>query len=230
MRRVFRIPFGRAHIAREVDDELAFHLEMRTQRLVAAGWSVEAARQEALRQFGDVNIVREDCVIMDQQRERAMHRTHVVGELQQDIVYALRTLRRNAGFTAIVVAALALGIGANTAIFTLIDAVVVRSLPVSRPEELVTIGDPTRVSAMSQGSPRTDLISTPLYHDIRNHSRSFRGVLASGRTGRLDVRIDEAAKGSRHGNGNRARASARSFHLRELLHAAGSSRVDRPSV
>jgi len=190
MRRVFRLPFGRAHIAREVDDELAFHLEMRTQRLVASGWSAEAARQEALRQFGNVAVVREDCVIMDQQREKALHRAHIMGELWQDAAYALRTLRRNAGFTCVVVVALALGIGANTAIFTLIDAVVVRALPVSHPEQLVAIGDPARVSSLSSGAVRLDLISSPLYRDIRDRSRSLSGVLASGRTGRLDARVD----------------------------------------
>ena len=190
MRRVFRIPFGRAHIAREVDDELTFHLEMRMQRLMAAGMSAEAARLEALRQFGNVDGVREDCVTMDQQRERAMHRTNVIGEVQQDVVYALRTLRRNAGFTFVIVAALALGIGANTAIFTLVNAVVVRTLPVRDPEQLVAIGDPQRVSSFTQGSPRTDLISAPLYRDVRDRARSFTGVLASGRTERLDVRID----------------------------------------
>src|SRR4029079_10737158 len=155
MRRVFRLPFGRAHIAREVDDELAFHLEMRTQRLMAAGLSADAARQEALRQFGNVDVVRDDCVIMDQQRERAMHRANVVGELWQDAAFALRTLRRNAGFTVVIVLALALGIGANTAIFTLINAVIVQTLPVRNPEQLVAIGDPSRVSSLSQGPPRT---------------------------------------------------------------------------
>ena len=140
MRRVFRIPFGRAQIGREVDDELSFHLEMRAQRLIAAGWTPDAARQEALRHFGDIAAVRADCVIMDEQRERAMQRADVMGELQQDISYALRTLRRNFGFTAVIVGALALGIGANTAIFTLIDAVLVRSLPVSHPEQLALLG------------------------------------------------------------------------------------------
>ena len=200
MRRVFRL-FSRGHIAREVDDELAFHLEMRTQRLMAAGLSADVARQEALRQFGNVENVREDCVIMDQQRERAAHRANVAGELQQDVAYAFRTLRRNAGFTFIIVAALALGIGANTAIFTLIDAVVVRTLPVSHPEQLVAIGDPSRVSSLSQGSPRTDLISAPLYHDLRDHSRSFSGLVASGRTGRLDARIDGSGAGLEHPRG-----------------------------
>ena len=201
MRRVFRIPFSRGHIAREVDDELAFHIEMRMQRLIAAGWSVDAARVEALRQFGDVMHVRDDCVTMDQQRERAMSRANLFGEVQQDVVYAFRTLRRNTGFTAVIVAALALGIGANTAIFTLIDAVIVRSLAVSHPEELVAIGDPARVGSMSQGSPRTDLISTPLFNDIRRDARSFSGVLASGRTGRLDARVGAAGAELEHPRG-----------------------------
>jgi predicted permease len=201
MRRVFRVPFSRGHIAREVDDELAFHLEMRMQRLIAAGMSVDAARAEALRQFGDVSNVREDCVVMDQQRERAMSRSNLLGELRQDVLYAIRTLRRNAGFTAIIVGALALGIGANTAIFTLIDAVVVRALPVSHPEQLVAIGNPARVSSFSQGGPRIDLLSAPLFNDIRAGSRSFTGLLASGMTGRLDVRVGESGAELEHPRG-----------------------------
>ena len=189
MRRVFRIPFSK-HVEREVDDELAFHLEMRTQRLIAAGMSPDAAHREALRQFGDVDTVREDCVTMDNQRERAMRRSFFTGELQQDVVYAFRTLRRNLGFTGVIVFALALGIGANTSIFTLINAVLVRTLPVADPEALVAVGNPVRVSAMSMGSPGTDLFSYPLYKDVRDGNRVFSDVLASGRTGRLDVRID----------------------------------------
>ncbi len=201
MRRVFRIPFARGHIAREVDDELSFHLEMRAQRLIAAGWTPDAARREALRQFGDVDGVRQDCLVMDEQRERAMHRANVIGELQQDIAYALRTLRRNFGFTAVIVSALALGIGANTAIFSLIDAVLVRSLPVSHPEQLVAIGDPTRVGSMSSGSPRTDLLSYPLFRDLRDQNHVFSGVLASGRTDRLDVRIEGTSGEFEHPRG-----------------------------
>src|SRR6185312_532826 len=99
MRRVFRLPFLRGQIAREVDDELAFHLETRVQRLVEAGMPPDAARREALRQFGDVATVRDSCVSMDEQRERSRRRANMMSELQQDIVYALRTLRRNIGFT-----------------------------------------------------------------------------------------------------------------------------------
>jgi predicted permease len=201
MRRVFRIPFGRAHIGREVDDELAFHLEMRAQRLIAAGWTSDAARQEALRQFGDVSTVRADCVVMDEQRERAMQRANVMGELQQDISYALRTLRRNVGFTTVIVGALAIGIGANTAIFALVDALVVSSLPVPHPEQLVAIGDPTRVGALSIGSPRTDVLSYPLYRDLRDRNSVFSGVLASGRSDRIDAHIEGTSGEYEHPRG-----------------------------
>src|SRR6185503_7618326 len=189
MRRAFRMPFGKHHIAREVDDELAFHLDMRVQRLVAAGWSYDDARHEALRQFGNVDAVRSSCMTLDEQRERARQRTNMMADLLQDIAYALRTLRRNAGFTAVIVIALAVGIGANTAIFTLIDAVLMRMLPVAHPEQLVVVGDPSRIGGLSEGSVRTDLLSYPLYKDIRGDNPVFSDVLASGRTGRLDVQV-----------------------------------------
>jgi len=201
MRRVFRIPFTRTHIPREVDDELSFHLEMRTQRLVADGWSPDAARKEALRQFGDVDTVRDDCVRFDEQRERATQRADILGDLRQDVSYALRTLRRNIGFTSVIVGALALGIGANTAIFTLIDAVVVRALPVQHPERLVAIGDAGNPESHGRGTPNTELLSYPLYLDIRQQSRSFTDVLASGPSGRLDVRVDAASAELEHPRG-----------------------------
>jgi predicted permease len=201
MRRVFRLPFPRGHIAREVDDELAFHLDTRVQRLVAAGMSPDDARREALRQFGDVAAVRDSCVTMDQQRERTMRRTNMMGELHQDVVYALRTLRRNIGFTAVIVGALATGIGANTAIFTIINAVLVQTLPVEHPEQLVAIGNPTRVNSMSSGSPRVDILSNPVYKDVVAQNQIFSGVLASGRAGRLDAHIDGTSGDFEHPRG-----------------------------
>src|SRR5690348_4235393 len=112
MRRVFRVPFT-TRVDRDVDDELAFHLDMRVRGLVDAGWTPEAARAEALRQFGDVTRVRDSCVAMDQQRERSMRRVNLVSEIVQDTVFALRTLRHNLGYAAVIVIALAVGIGAN---------------------------------------------------------------------------------------------------------------------
>lgn len=201
MRRVFRLPGGRRQIAREVDDELAFHLETRIERLVSQGWSYDDARREALRQFGDVGSVRKSMVTMDEQRERATRRANMLSELHQDVSYAVRTLKRNIGFTAIIVGALAVGIGANTAVFTLIDAVLVRALPVVHPEQLVSVGDPTRIGSLSQGSPRTDMMSVPLYRDLAAQNQVFSSVLASGRAGRIDARIDDAHAEFEHPRG-----------------------------
>src|SRR5262249_52082190 len=113
MRRVFRIPFSGARVEREVDDELAFHIETRVEQLVARGWSEADARREALRQFGDVGSIRDGMVALDREREAIAKRAGVFADLKQDLAYAVRTLRRNASFTALVVGGLALGIGAN---------------------------------------------------------------------------------------------------------------------
>ncbi len=201
MRRVFRLPFLRGQIAREVDDELAFHLEQRVQRLIDAGMNPDAARREAVRQFGDLAAVRDSCIDLDEQRERARRRINMMSELQQDVVYAIRTLRRNIGFTAVIVVALAIGIGANTAIFSIIDAVLVQTLPVDHPEQLVSVGNPTRVNSMSGGSPRVDLISYPMYKDVIAQNQVFSGVLASGRAGRIDAHIDGTSGEFEHPHG-----------------------------
>src|SRR5439155_3091178 len=190
MRRALRLMFRRAHIVEAVDDELAFHLDMRTKRFIACGMPPDAARRDALRQFGDIESVRNDCVTFDEERERTMRRRNYSEELRQDLAYATRTLRRNLGFSLVVVLTLALGIGANTAIFTLIDAVLLRQLEVPNAPELVAIGNPTRVSSMAQGSPRLDLLSYPLYQEVRRRAPMFQGILASGRADRVDLVID----------------------------------------
>ncbi|MGH7720791.1 MAG: ABC transporter permease, partial [Gemmatimonadaceae bacterium] len=195
MRRAFRLTLRRTHIEREVEDEILFHLEMRTQRLIANGLPPDEARAEALRQFGDLTGVRSSCVTFDHQRERAMQRANLLDELRQDILYALRTLRNNPGFTAVVVLTLALGIGANTAIFSLVDALLLRPIPVREPERLVALGDPSLVGSVSQGAPRTDLFSYPLYRELRERNRAVTGLLASGRARRVDVRTSGSTGG-----------------------------------
>ncbi len=189
MRRAFRLGLGRGHIASEVDDELAFHVDMRARKLMALGVPEDAARREAIRQFGDVPRVRASCVSLDEDRERSMNRSRHVDELRQDLSFAARALWRNPGFAVVAILTLALGIGANTAIFTLIDAVMLRPIPVRAPAELVAIGDPSRVNSMHQGSASSDILSYGLYRDIVERSRVLSGVAATGTIGRIDVRI-----------------------------------------
>ncbi len=186
-RRAFRLRSGPQYVERDVDTEFAFHIEMRTQKLIAAGLEPAVARAQAERMFGDVGAVRDECLDIDHQRERAVHRANFFEELRQDAGYALRSLRHNLGFTAVVLITLALGIGASTATFTLIDALMLRSLPVPHPEQLVTVGDPTRTGSLSQGSPQQNLASYPLYADLRDQNRVVSGLYATGRTVRLDV-------------------------------------------
>ena len=137
MRRVFRLPLGKASIARELDDELAFHLETRTQRLISAVMPPDAASREALLQFGDIDAVRHDCLILDHDRERAMRRANTFDEMRQDLGYAFRALRHNRGFAATVVLTLALGLGVNMAMFSFLDVIFLRPpAGVAAPEQV----------------------------------------------------------------------------------------------
>lgn len=111
----------------------------------------------------------------------------------QDLGYAVRTLRKSPGFTLIAALSLALGIGANTAIFSLISALILRPLPVEDPQSLVVIGDGSLIGSVSSGSLRSDIFSAPLYRDLRDQNRSFSGLLASGRAGRLRFGVDGKA-------------------------------------
>jgi len=199
--RVFRIGVGARHLERDVDQEIEFHIAMRTQKLVAAGLAPDAARAKALERFGDMSSVRNNCLDVDYHRERAMRRTNFLSNLRQDIAYALRTMRQNAGFAAVVLLTLALGIGANTSTFTLIDALVLRTLPVPHPEQLVTIGNPARTGGLSEGTPRNDIASYPLYADVRDQVRSLSGIYATGRTNRLDMLAESQQKEPEHPRG-----------------------------
>ena len=190
MRRVVGA-LGERHIARHVDEELAFHIGMRTQQLMATGMSAAAARAEALRQFGDIAAVRDDCISTDEERVRAQRRAGAMDELRQNLIYAARTLRRNAGFAIGVIVTLALGIGANVAIFTLVHAVLLRPLPVADPAALVVLGDASRVNSVSHSSNvRTDIFSWAHYKVLRERLPVFSGILASGRADGIELRTE----------------------------------------
>src|ERR1044071_1235007 len=104
--------------------------------------------------------------------ETAMRPASAVETTTRDLGYALRSLRARPGFTLVAALSLALGIGANTAIFSLIDALLLRHLPVRDPEALVVVGDPARVSSLSTGNVRNDLFSYRLYRELREQNRS----------------------------------------------------------
>ena len=115
--------------------------------------------------------------------------------LIQDARYGLRMLVKNPAFTTIAVLTLALGIGANTAIFTLVNAVLLKMLPIKDPQHLVVIGDPTEVNNRSLGTPQTDVFSYPLYREIRDGNTVFSGAFAAGTVHRAMVQDENQSFG-----------------------------------
>ena len=107
--------------------------------------------------------------------------------LFQDLRYALRQLRKSPGFTTVAVLTLALGIGANTAIFTVLNALLLRMLPVREPQQLVVVGDPTFANTRSSGTPRTEIFSYPLYKELRDANSVFSGLSAAATDHRIEV-------------------------------------------
>jgi len=144
----------KASVGEEVDAELAFHIEMRTRQLIALGMSPEDARVSAVSRFGDVEHVNRTCREIGKRRDRTMRKAEMLGEMQRDFGYALRQIRRRPGFTAIAALTLALGIGATTAIFSAVHAVVLRPIPYVDPDRLVIVNDTWRgeSSEMSVGN------------------------------------------------------------------------------
>jgi len=152
----------------DLDAELQEFLEMAIEDKVRAGLSREAAARAAHMELGSAAAVKD--------RVRDVGWEHVLETTWQDVRYAARTLRRTSGFTAVAVVALALAIGANTAIFSLINALMLRALPVSHPEQLVEL------LSVYPGEPRTQFFWWRHYEHFRDRNQSFSDVLAVARS------------------------------------------------
>jgi putative ABC transport system permease protein len=153
MKRSLRSWLWRVPNDREVDEELAFHLEMRTRELVERGMDPRTARESALRRLGDRAGLREVCVDLARKRDRDMRLRQWFDEFVSDVRFALRQLLRSTTFTLVAVLTLALGIGVNSAIFALVDAALLRPLPFPQADRLVMLWERTDSSAHGAASP-----------------------------------------------------------------------------
>jgi predicted permease len=150
-----------SRVERELDEELRDHLERQIEAYRARGMSVRDARAAALREFGNVPLIQEQV--------RDMRRVGWIEDLLRDLAYAVRSMRRVPGFTAVAVVSLAAAIGANTTIFTLVNTLLLRSLPVERPHELMEIG---RQTSAGPGN-----FSYPLYERVRDQTTTFSDLI-----------------------------------------------------
>jgi putative ABC transport system permease protein len=145
----------------DLDEELQFHLHQATESNLAAGMTAEEARRQAHLLFGAVAATHEQC---HQQKPGWW-----LGTLKQDVRYALRGFRRNPAFALTVMATLALGIGATTAVFSVVDRILFRSLPYAHDDRLVSLG-------LVQPLERQEFMLGGFYYEWRDHQRPFRSL------------------------------------------------------
>ena len=149
----FPLRLGRPSVDQEVDDELEFHLAMRERELIAQGLNATDARQAALQKFGDFKRARRECRAIGHQRDQRMRLLQFLSEVRQDLGFALRQLRTTPTFSLVAIGTLALGIGATSAIFGTVHAVVLKPLPLPDPDRIVVVNSGWRGGLMSV-SPR----------------------------------------------------------------------------
>jgi putative ABC transport system permease protein len=170
VRRLFRLPTTSRQLGADVDAELSFHLDERVRELVARGETAEGARARAEREFGDVAAARAELRAIDGRRARRARVGDWWDGVWQDLRFAVRSLRRQPVFLTAAVATLALGIGANAAIFSVVDAVLLKPLPFADPDRLVRVWSDGKVPLGA-------------YDVIAARSRAYQG-LAGAESGR----------------------------------------------
>jgi putative ABC transport system permease protein len=188
-RRVFRLPTSADRLAREVDDELRFHIEGRIEELVAHGLSRDAAAVEAWRRFGDYVAYRREARDIDLITHHQRRRMDIIDAIRREARQSVRALARTPAFSLVALATLVLGIGATASIFTVLDAVVLRPLPYPAPDRLVSVTHPVSGTAVTAGKWGVSPAGYFFFH------REARTLAASGiySTGTLSVRSSDGA-------------------------------------
>ena len=186
MKRSLRSWLWRIPVRDEVDEELDLHLEMRTRELVDRGMEPAAARERARQRLGDVAHLRRELLDLGRKRDRTLSIRLWFDELRTDIRFAFRQLGRAPAFTAVAALTLALGIGANSAIFALADATLLRPLPFGDPHRLVTIWETTPTISRGIASPLNmqDWLTRGMVLDrVGGFTPNIGGMVMAGRDG-----------------------------------------------
>ena len=160
--------FWGPNVDADVDDELAFHFDMRVRDYEARGLTAEDARQAAAERFGDIQDIGGALRAHDWRRERGRRRKEYMSDLTSDLRYGLRSFGRAPAFTAVALLTLALGIGATTAIFSVVNTVILRPLPYPEADRIVQVWMDNRRMGVQE-----DLHSYPNFADLRDQNRVF---------------------------------------------------------
>lgn len=167
-RRIFRLaPRDERELERELDEEIQTHIEMRIEELVRSGMPPDQARSEALARFGDIDAARSVLYASARRREGRLRRAHILESIGRDAILAVRHARRAPGFTALALAIFALGIGLTTAMFTVVDHVMLRPLPFPEPGRLVGL------ESVDSLGVQFSVVSSANWHDWRERNRTL---------------------------------------------------------
>lgn len=163
-KRKLQMQLRRGEFERDLGDEMHLHIELRREQQIARGLDAEAARASAMRRFGNTTRM--------QEKSRAAWGWNWLETLAQDAGYGVRAMLRTPTITVVALVSLALGIGANTAIFSFLDAVLLRSLPVKNPQQLVMLGEGD-MAGITQSFASTGLYSYPFYRQFHSKNAVF---------------------------------------------------------
>jgi len=180
------LTFLRPNIAADVDTELAFHVDARTEELCAAGVERSAARAQALREFGDVDLARRTLRSMDERHAANARRAHFAGDILGDVRVSIRALRRSPGLVAVVGLTFALGIGVTGAMYSVVDNLLFKPLPGRDGAGLIVLG------RTEERLPQPHELSYPDYRDYRADTTLFASLV--GYTSRVvELKTDRGA-------------------------------------
>lgn len=207
----------RVPVEQEVRDEIALHVELRTRELIAAGMPAEAARAEAERRFGNAERVRSELTRIGHDRNRSFLRSEWLSELWQDLSFAWRYCRQNPVYALAAILTLAIGIGATTAIFSIVHAVVLRPFPYPDADRMLL------VYTVSRGQPTN--VSAGNYEYVRRRTTTLEHLAA---WGGASFNLSEGSEPSRHPGAIVTASYFRAFAIPPLHGRTFTQAEDRP--